>query len=71
MDKKRQAWHVSNTEIFCGKCKKMYIPDKSCISTKNPNYFYMNCIKCREDNTLYRNKNKNLHYSNYQPSLFN
>ena len=67
---KRQAWHISNTEIFCTKCKKMYIPDKSCISTKNMNYYYKNCIKCRQDNTKYRNKNKHLHYSNYQPSLF-
>ena len=67
---KREPWLVPKETIFCNKCKKMYIPDKSCISTKNPNYYYKNCIKCRQDNMEYRKQNHHLHYSNYQPSLF-
>ena len=67
---KRELWHISKTEIQCNKCKKIYIPDKNDISTKNGNYYYKTCIKCREYMKKYIQKNKHLHYSNYQPSLF-
>ena len=67
---KREAWHISKTEIQCNKCKKTYTPDKSCISTKNRNYYYKTCSNCREYMKEYLQKNKHLHYSNYQPSLF-
>ena len=54
---KRQAWHISNTEIYCNRCKKMYIPDKNCISTKNGNYYYKTCIKCRQNIKEYIKEN--------------
>jgi len=73
MDKikdKREAWNISKTEIKCNKCKKTYIPDKNDISTKNRNYYYKTCSNCRGKMKEYLHSKTHLHYSNYQPSLF-
>ena len=70
MDNKRKTWHISNTEIYCNKCKKNYIATKNDISTKNPNYYYKTCCDCRDKMQKYIANNKHLHYSKYQPSLF-
>lgn len=35
-------------ERVCTGCKKSYIPQKSDISTKNPNMYYKQCTPCRK-----------------------
>ena len=66
----RKAWSVPQDTIFCTKCKKNYTPDNLCISTRNPNYYYKTCSNCREYIKEYIHSKTHLHYSNYQPSLF-
>jgi len=34
-------------ERVCSACKKYYTPQRSDISTKNPNVFYKQCTQCR------------------------
>lgn len=67
----REDWAIPKDIIKCNKCKKTYKPDKECISICNPNYYYKTCKKCRGYMKAYIDNNKHLHYSNYQPSLFN
>ena len=66
----RKAWSVPQDTIFCTKCKKTYIPDKNDISTKNGNYYYKTCSNCRSKMKEYIHSKTHLHYTNYQPSLF-
>jgi NAD-dependent SIR2 family protein deacetylase len=68
--KQREQWHISKETITCIKCKKTYTPDNNCISTKNPNYYYKTCSNCRGKMKDYIDSKTHLHYSNYQPSLF-
>ena len=67
---KREAWLVPQNTIKCNKCKKTYIPNKECISVKNPSYYYKTCLKCRDYFKEYLSTRNHLHYSNYQPSMF-
>ena len=67
----REDWAIPKDIISCNKCKKTYTPNKECVSTKNPNYYYKTCLNCRENMKTFIKNNKHLHYTNYQPSLFN
>jgi len=67
---KRELWHISKETIKCTKCKKTYTPDNNCISVRNPNYYYKTCSICRGKMKDYINNRMHLHYTKYQPSLF-
>ena len=46
--KRLPADKLLSVEVLkCNKCSKEYKPTKDDISTKNPNVYYKNCMKCR------------------------
>lgn len=40
-------------ELVCVTCKKVYVPDKQEISTKNPSVYYKSCYTCRTKKANY------------------
>lgn len=68
---KKFEWKINviNEDIIkCNKCKKTHTSSIDDVSTKNPNYYYKTCKKCRQYFTDYIKK-KNIDFTEYKPRL--